>query len=148
MEELYDVLCCHTGEVLLNSVTLAAAEIYTASRGGRRVTQSDDPPEDYWVDIPAVVQEVTDFDAYIQKLREHRAQGINRPGTYVEVTKKSVLTGIEHTRLINATANEISRWRNGALIQNALPHLADADREFLMTGITPEEWDAHFGGEE
>ena len=148
MEELYDVLCCHTGELLLSSVTLTAAQEYTTSRGGRRVTQSDEPPEDYWVDIPEVAKEVTDFDAYIQKLREHRTQGINRPGTYVEVTKKSMLTGIEHTRLINATANEINRWRNGALIQNALPHLTDEDREFLMSGITPEEWDAHFGEEE
>ena len=147
MEELYDVLCCHTGELLMSSVTLTAAQEYTASRNGRRVTQSDDPPEDYWVDIPEVAKEVVDFDAYMQKLREHRVQGIGRPSAFVEVTKKSTLTGIEHTRMINATENEINRWRKGALIQNALPHLSDEDRDFLMTGVTPEEWDAHFGEE-
>jgi hypothetical protein len=25
-------------------------------------------------------------------------------------------------------------------IQNAMPHLSVDDREFIMTGVTPEEW--------
>ena len=33
-------------------------------------------------------------------------------------------------------------------IQNAAPHLSDADREFLMTGITVEEWDEAFPDDE
>ena len=30
----------------------------------------------------------------------------------------------------------------GALIQDAMPHLDPDQREFLMTGITPAEWDS------
>jgi hypothetical protein len=33
------------------------------------------------------------------------------------------------------------RWKNGhALIQDALPYLSNAEREFLLTGYTPEQW--------
>ena len=35
-------------------------------------------------------------------------------------------------------------YREGQLIQNAFPFLNADEREFLMTGITPEEWDAMF----
>ena len=36
-------------------------------------------------------------------------------------------------------------WFRGALIQNAFPTLNTDEREFLLTGSTPEEWDAAFG---
>lgn len=36
-------------------------------------------------------------------------------------------------------------WQQGAHIQNALPLLTPDEREFLLTGMTPEEWDAAFG---
>ncbi len=40
------------------------------------------------------------------------------------------------------TETELKRYEAGtALIQDAFPHLSDNDREFLLTGITPEEWD-------
>ena len=31
-------------------------------------------------------------------------------------------------------------WQNGKSIQNAMPYLTADEREFIMTGITPEEW--------
>lgn len=31
-------------------------------------------------------------------------------------------------------------WSNGAHIQDAIPNLVPSDREFLMSGITPEGW--------
>jgi len=34
------------------------------------------------------------------------------------------------------------------LIQFALSHLTAEEREFLMTGITPDEWDEALGEEE
>ena len=38
-----------------------------------------------------------------------------------------------------------ARWLSGAgNIQNMLPHLTPAQREFLITGITQEQWDATF----
>jgi len=37
-------------------------------------------------------------------------------------------------------------WQKGKLIQNAMPYLTPSEREFLMTGITAEEWDNVFKG--
>jgi hypothetical protein len=39
------------------------------------------------------------------------------------------------------------RWRDGVSIQKAMPHVDAEDREFLKSGITPEEWDKHCGKE-
>ena len=36
------------------------------------------------------------------------------------------------------------QWQSGSLIQNAFPMLNANQRESIMTGITPEEWDSHF----
>lgn len=43
----------------------------------------------------------------------------------------------------------IINWHNGAIIQSpgALPHASADDREFLMTGTTPTEWEAMFGSD-
>jgi|TARA_B100000424_G_scaffold47347_1_gene32922 hypothetical protein len=53
----------------------------------------------------------------------------------------------DHTREIPVTQEQIDAWKSGELIQNAMPNISADDREFLMTGITPEEWDAHFSDE-
>lgn len=56
------------------------------------------------------------------------------------ITKTSMYSGITRDREIDVTQEQIDLWDNGVLIQNAMPHLSDDDREFLMTGVTPEEW--------
>lgn len=61
------------------------------------------------------------------------------------ITKTSGITGKEHTLEIPVTEEQIMRWRNGELIQNAMPHLTADQREFLMTGATPYEWEEMFG---
>lgn len=43
---------------------------------------------------------------------------------------------------------DLERYGNGELIQNCFPYLSAAEREFLKTGITPEEWDAIFAESE
>lgn len=40
------------------------------------------------------------------------------------------------------------KWQGGALIQDAFPMLDADQREFLLTGITPDEWDAMFSDDE
>ena len=45
---------------------------------------------------------------------------------------------------IEVTQEQLSSWESGTLIQNAMPHLTPDEREFIMTGITPEEWDSAF----
>ena len=64
------------------------------------------------------------------------------------IKKKSGLTGNTSVREIAVTASQISRWQGGELIQRVMPELSNDDREFLMTGITPEEWDATFGSDD
>ncbi|WP_299821700.1 hypothetical protein [uncultured Jannaschia sp.] len=63
----------------------------------------------------------------------------------MKITRIFRLTGVEHTREIDLTPAQLAAWDGGELIQDAAPHLSDADREFVMTGITAEEWTAVFG---
>ena len=62
---------------------------------------------------------------------------------------KSKLSGKEGSMEFNITPEEFracfARWMNGELIQKAFPMLSPEEREFIMNGITPEEWDDVFG---
>jgi hypothetical protein len=65
------------------------------------------------------------------------------------VTKTSLLTNKQHSREIDITQEQLTHWEEGrGLIQVLMPHLSADDREFLMTGSTPEEWEASFGGDD
>lgn len=67
----------------------------------------------------------------------------------MKVTKASQLSGVEHTLDLNITSEELMRVENRfytkELIQNIVPQLTMGEREFLMTGITEEEWNRTFG---
>lgn len=39
----------------------------------------------------------------------------------------------------------IQRWLNGELIQYAMSELTDDEREYILTGILPGEWEEIFG---
>jgi len=41
--------------------------------------------------------------------------------------------------------SQYDAWEMGMLIQEAMPHLSPEDREYIMTGITPEAWDEYLG---
>ena len=62
------------------------------------------------------------------------------------ITKVSMMSGVKRTLDIDVTAEQLSEWQNGALIQDAMPHLSVDEREFIKTGITAEEWEG-LGGE-
>ena len=64
------------------------------------------------------------------------------------ITKTSVMTGEKNEMLLPVTNEQIERWQNGELIQNVFPHLSPSEREFLISGVTPEEWNNVFGEEE
>jgi hypothetical protein len=66
----------------------------------------------------------------------------------MNITRTSLATGTTRTLDINVTLEQLNNYAQGALLQDAFPHLSADDREFIKTGITPEEWDALFGGEE
>lgn len=67
----------------------------------------------------------------------------------MEITRVSIITGIQRTVFFPQICTyQYRQWQDGALIQNALPTLNDEQREFIMNGITPEEWDDVIGDEE
>lgn len=65
----------------------------------------------------------------------------------MQITRKSMFTGTVRTREIDISVAQWAKWREGMPIQDAAPHLSPDDREFIKTGVTPEEWDAVFGEE-
>ena len=56
----------------------------------------------------------------------------------------SMISGKTTTRDIDVEPEQILAWQNGMLIQDAMPELSASDREFIMSGITQEEWDGIF----
>jgi hypothetical protein len=67
----------------------------------------------------------------------------------VFVHKKSMLSGKGNSMVLPTTKGKIEYWlQSGKLIQDVMPDLNDNQREFLMSGITPEEWDDMFGEED
>lgn len=63
------------------------------------------------------------------------------------VTRLSPFSHTRNTIDLDITAEQLARYENGEeLIQNVFPNLSPEHREFIMTGITPEEWNTIFNG--
>lgn len=63
----------------------------------------------------------------------------------MKITKKSNLSGTVRTMDINITQEQYDAWQDGELIQNVMPDISRDEREFIISGITPEEWTDAFG---
>ena len=61
------------------------------------------------------------------------------------VQRKSPFSGKVNVMDLPITYEQVQKWQGGELIQNAFPNLNAGQREFIMTGITPEEWEETFG---
>ena len=66
------------------------------------------------------------------------------------ITRRSPFTGRIHQMEIPISPREFAKretlWQTGMLIQDAFPTLDANQREFIKTGITPEEWNEAFLG--
>ena len=72
---------------------------------------------------------------------EHVADG------FVRVYK--TYNGNQRSMVLPTRQGNLEHWVDtGTLVQDAFPHFDDDQREFLITGILPEEWDAMFGSED
>lgn len=61
------------------------------------------------------------------------------------IHKRSQLTGKLNSMYIAVTKQQMDAWVTGTkCIQDALPDLTADEREFLMTGATPQEWNDAF----
>ena len=62
----------------------------------------------------------------------------------IDVTRISQISGKSHTLTLPMSESEFitryTRYRGGAYIQDAFDNLKAPLREFISTGITPEEW--------
>lgn len=58
------------------------------------------------------------------------------------ITRKSLISGEVHHREIQVSSDQLDKWKSGQNIQEACPDLSADDREFIMTGSIPEEWDS------
>jgi len=60
----------------------------------------------------------------------------------MEITKKNPFTGVETTLDLNITPLQLERWEQGELIQHAMPNLTADEREFLISGLAPGEFES------
>lgn len=63
----------------------------------------------------------------------------------MKITRVSPFSNKKTTLEIAVTAKQIASWEKGELIQDAMPNLTPAERDFIKMGITPDEWDDIFG---
>jgi hypothetical protein len=62
----------------------------------------------------------------------------------MKITRTSMFSNIERTKDLPITEDQLKDWNNGTVIQKAMPNLSCADREFIITGVTDEEWQKQF----
>ena len=69
----------------------------------------------------------------------------------VQVARRHILTGqmVQHKfdMPLPKMREKLRGWRNGLLIQQAFPELSADQREFLLNGILPDEFEEVMGAE-
>lgn len=64
------------------------------------------------------------------------------------IVRTSQISKKESAMDLDITQDQLNRvnlrYTTGELIQNIVPNLSMEEREFLMTGITPKEWNQLF----
>ena len=68
----------------------------------------------------------------------------------MNITRTSLLTGKESTFDINVTKEQMDEFDspNRRKVQHIFPNITSAEREFIKTGYTSEDWFSMFGEEE
>ena len=70
---------------------------------------------------------------------EHVADG------FVRVHIASGLTGNVNSMVLPTRQGNLEHWEESCLrVMDAFPHFDENQREFLLTGTTPDEWDDLF----
>lgn len=62
----------------------------------------------------------------------------------MKITRTSWVSGITRTLDLPVTEAQFIEWEGGKLVQDAFPNLDPDQREFLMSGVTADEWDGIF----
>lgn len=73
------------------------------------------------------------------KLNHHQVHSEPDNGCMVIVSGKCTVTGKDHS--ITANIHQLMAWKEGIHAQVAFPYMSPGDREFLISGCSPEGWD-------
>ena len=64
----------------------------------------------------------------------------------MQITRKSQMSGKINAMEINITPEQYASFqKDNRPIQKIFPNLSAGEREFILTGTTPKEWDEMFG---
>lgn len=68
----------------------------------------------------------------------------------MKITRKSMISGVVRTLDLDVDETLLAKYERGetGLIQVTFPNLSPSEREFIMTGITDDEWEEALGPEE
>lgn len=70
----------------------------------------------------------------------------------ITISRRSPFSGKVNNMTLPMTQQEYDdaclKYSHGGLIQSCFPSLTPGQREFIKTGITEQEWDNMFGGED
>jgi hypothetical protein len=66
----------------------------------------------------------------------------------MKISRVSRFTGKTHEMELPITQRQIYRFNNGEMVQDVFPDLTPGQREFILTGVTQEEWDLFMKEEE
>ena len=58
------------------------------------------------------------------------------------ISRKNPMTGEVRSVSISITPEQLAAYESGTVIQLAAPNLTPDEREFILTGFLPEEFDA------
>lgn len=63
----------------------------------------------------------------------------------ITVIRRSPFTGKMNSMKLDITQEAYEKWASGEgpHVQDAFPHLTADEREFLISGATPEEWEKY-----
>ena len=64
----------------------------------------------------------------------------------MKIIRKSQFTGNTHDMDIDCSIEQLKEFESGSgrLIKDIFPSLTSDEREFILTGATPDEWDMIF----
>jgi len=64
------------------------------------------------------------------------------------IRRKSVFSGVERTKDIPVDPKDFAEYEAGyGSIHDLMPYLTDEDREFILSGMTSQEWKNAFSKE-
>ena len=104
-----------------------------------------EPTEEYGIPLEAYIKYQLDHIDRVESTTEDHMDTVT-------ITRTSPISGNMNEMTFNISQHEYdtayAAWQAGMYIQDAFPTLDADQREFIKTGITPDEWNSLFGSEE